>query len=179
MRNRRLGVLDPPFFTQKVHRLGPRSFHGVFVRRSWSSQKEYGTFLLQRLHATHCLLSDRGSLFFHCDRTQFISCDVLDDVSAANIFVRKSSGTIAGGRTLVEDSCRLIKRFSTTRRPISSPSTRRGPSIPLPLMSIRSFSADLATAPISRFTIATTTETWSPMAESEGSLSATCGTSPS
>ncbi|MBL8798478.1 MAG: site-specific DNA-methyltransferase, partial [Planctomycetia bacterium] len=64
-----LAYFDPPFFTQKVHRLGPRdrlkefSFEDV-----WSSQQEYGTFLLERLRATRRVLSDRGSLFFHCDR---------------------------------------------------------------------------------------------------------------
>ena len=64
-----LAYLDPPFFTQKVHRLGPHDRSTEFSFDDlWSSQKEYGTFLLERLHATHCLLSDRGSLFFHCDR---------------------------------------------------------------------------------------------------------------
>ena len=64
-----LAYLDPPFFTQKVHRLTPRDRSKEFSFEDiWSSQKEYGTFLLERLRATHRVLSERGSLFFHCDR---------------------------------------------------------------------------------------------------------------
>ena len=64
-----LVYLDPPFFTQKVHRLGPRDRSQEFSFDDlWSSQQEYGTFLLERLRAIRRVLSDRGSVFFHCDR---------------------------------------------------------------------------------------------------------------
>ncbi|HJT33449.1 MAG TPA: site-specific DNA-methyltransferase, partial [Pirellulales bacterium] len=64
-----LVYLDPPFFTQKVHRLAPRDRSKEFSFEDlWPSQKEYGTFLLQRLRAVHRVISNRGSLFFHCDR---------------------------------------------------------------------------------------------------------------
>lgn len=63
-----LAYLDPPFLTQKVHRLGPRDRSREFSFEDlWSSQRDYGTFLLERLRATRRVLSDRGSLFFHCD----------------------------------------------------------------------------------------------------------------
>ena len=64
-----LVYLDPPFFTQKVHRLGPRDRSREFSFEDiWSTQKEYVTFLLDRLHAIHRVLSNRGAIFFHCDR---------------------------------------------------------------------------------------------------------------
>jgi site-specific DNA-methyltransferase (adenine-specific) len=64
-----LAYLDPPFFTQRVHRLGPRDRSREFSFEDlWSSQKEYGTFLFDRLRAAHEVISDHGSLFFHCDR---------------------------------------------------------------------------------------------------------------
>jgi len=64
-----LAYLDPPFFTRRVHRLSPRDRSKEFSFEDlWSSQKEYGTFLLERLQATHRVISDHGSLFFHCDR---------------------------------------------------------------------------------------------------------------
>ena len=64
-----LAYLDPPFFTQRVHRLSPRDRSKEFSFEDlWSSQKEYGTFLLERLRAAHRVISDQGSLFFHCDR---------------------------------------------------------------------------------------------------------------
>jgi site-specific DNA-methyltransferase (adenine-specific) len=64
-----LTYLDPPFFTQRVHSLAPRDRSTSFSFDDvWASQKEYGTFLLERLLAVHRVLSNRGSLFFHCDR---------------------------------------------------------------------------------------------------------------
>ena len=64
-----LAYLDPPFFTQKTQRLAPRDRSQEFsFEDRWSSQKEYGTFLLERLRATHRVISDRGSIFVHCDR---------------------------------------------------------------------------------------------------------------
>jgi site-specific DNA-methyltransferase (adenine-specific) len=64
-----LAYLDPPFFTQKVHRLGPRDRSREFSFDDlWSSQRDYGRFLLERLHAVYRVLSERGSIFFHSDR---------------------------------------------------------------------------------------------------------------
>lgn len=64
-----LAYLDPPFFTQKTQRLAPRDRSQEFsFEDRWSSQKEYGEFLLERLRATHRVISDRGSIFVHCDR---------------------------------------------------------------------------------------------------------------
>lgn len=64
-----LAYLDPPFFTCKVHRLGPRDRSKEFSFEDlWSSQKEYGSFLFERLQAVHGIIAARGSLFFHCDR---------------------------------------------------------------------------------------------------------------
>lgn len=77
-----LAYLDPPFFTQKVHRLGPRDRSKEFSFEDlWSSHKEYGAFLIERLRAVHGVISDRGSLFFHCDRnaTHLVRI-VLDEV---------------------------------------------------------------------------------------------------
>jgi site-specific DNA-methyltransferase (adenine-specific) len=65
-----LAYLDPPFFSQKVHRLAPRDRGREFSFEDlWSSQDEYGTFLLERLRETHRALSAQGSVFVHCDRS--------------------------------------------------------------------------------------------------------------
>ncbi len=64
-----LAYFDPPFFTGKVHRLGPRDRSREFSFDDlWASQKEYGTFLLERLRAARNVMSDHASAFFHCDR---------------------------------------------------------------------------------------------------------------
>lgn len=83
-----LAYLDPPFFTQRVHRLSPRDRSKEFSFDDlWSSQKEYGTFLLDRLRATHRVLSDRGCLFFHCDRNAVhVARLLLDEVFGPDNF---------------------------------------------------------------------------------------------
>ena len=83
-----LAYLDPPFFTQKVHRLGPRDRSKEFSFGDlWSSQKEYGTFLLERLRAAHRVISDRGSLFFHCDHNAVhVARLLLDEVFGSENF---------------------------------------------------------------------------------------------
>ncbi len=83
-----LVYLDPPFFTQKIHRLSTRDRSKEFSFEDlWSSQKEYGTFLLDRLRAAHRVISQRGSLFFHCDRNAgHVARLLLDEVFGSDNF---------------------------------------------------------------------------------------------
>src|SRR5271157_6052312 len=83
-----LAYFDPPFFTQKIHRLGPRDRSKEFSFEDlWASQKEYGTFLLERLRATHNVISEHGSIFFHCDRNAVhLVRMLLDDVFGCENF---------------------------------------------------------------------------------------------
>ena len=65
-----LVYVDPPFFTQKSHRLSTRdgdewySFNDI-----WNSDGEYANFIYQRICLARDVLKDSGSLFFHCDRS--------------------------------------------------------------------------------------------------------------
>lgn len=83
-----LAYFDPPFFTRKIHRLSPRDRSKEFSFEDlWSSQKEYGTFLLDRLRAAHRVISERGSLFFHCDRNAVhLARFLLDEVFGSENF---------------------------------------------------------------------------------------------
>lgn len=83
-----LVYLDPPFFTQRVHRLGPRDRSKEFSFEDlWSSQQEYGTFLFERLRTIHRVMSNHGSLFFHCDRNAVhLVRLLLDDVFGSENF---------------------------------------------------------------------------------------------
>jgi site-specific DNA-methyltransferase (adenine-specific) len=83
-----LAYLDPPFFTRRIHRLAPRDRSKEFSFEDlWSSQKEYGTFLLERLQATHRVISDHGALFFHCDRNAVhVARLLLDEVFGSENF---------------------------------------------------------------------------------------------
>ncbi len=62
--------LDPPFLTQKQHRLWDQSRKKEFVFDDrWISQNAYIDFLYRRLQEMHRILSPDGSLFFHCNKT--------------------------------------------------------------------------------------------------------------
>ena len=65
----RLIYLDPPFLTQKTHRLRTRDRMREFSFDDlWNSHEDYARFLFPRLREFHRILADDGSIFFHCDR---------------------------------------------------------------------------------------------------------------
>jgi site-specific DNA-methyltransferase (adenine-specific) len=83
-----LAYLDPPFFTNKTHRLVARDRSRAFSFDDlWNSNREYAEFLLARLDEIHGVLADTGALFFHCDRnaTHIIRA-ILDEVFGAGAF---------------------------------------------------------------------------------------------
>jgi len=64
-----LVYLDPPFFTQKSHKLLTRDRQREFSFDDlWASHTEYAHFLFERLQAIRRVLHPSGALFFHCDR---------------------------------------------------------------------------------------------------------------
>lgn len=83
-----LAYVDPPFLTQKVHELHTRDRTREFSFKDlWSSQKEYSEFLFDRLQEIYRLLSEKGSLFFHCDRNAtHVARSVLDNIFGQNNF---------------------------------------------------------------------------------------------
>ncbi len=83
-----LAYLDPPFFTRKVHRLAPRDRSREFSFDDlWATQKEYATFLFERLHEIHRVISDDGCVFFHCDRNAVhLARAILDDIFGSENF---------------------------------------------------------------------------------------------
>jgi len=64
-----LVYLDPPFCSQKIHRLSPRDRSREFSFADvWSTQQHYTKFLYPRVQECYRVLHPDGSLFFHCDR---------------------------------------------------------------------------------------------------------------
>ena len=64
-----LVYLDPPFFTQKTHRLLTRDRKRAFSFDDvWHSHAEYADFLHERLKEIRRAMHPDGSIFFHCDR---------------------------------------------------------------------------------------------------------------
>ncbi len=61
--------LDPPFFTQKKHKLMSKDRQREFSFDDlWASSAKYAHFLYDRLQEMKRVLHPTGSLFFHCDR---------------------------------------------------------------------------------------------------------------
>lgn len=62
--------LDPPFFTEKRHRLRNRDRSQEFVFDDlWGCHKKYAEFMVSRLKLCRDCLSEEGSIFVHCDST--------------------------------------------------------------------------------------------------------------
>lgn len=62
--------IDPPFFTQTVHRLvtrdGEKSFSFADV---WDNDNSYADFIFRRITKVREKLKPTGSIFFHCDKS--------------------------------------------------------------------------------------------------------------
>lgn len=80
--------LDPPFFTNRSHKLSQRDGGKEFAFDDlWSGHSEYAEFLHTRCQEFNRVLKDTGSLFFHCDKSaNYIARMVLDDTFGADNF---------------------------------------------------------------------------------------------
>jgi len=83
-----LAYLDPPFLTQKSHRLSDRGGEREFsFDDTWASSDAYAEFMRLRLEEVRRVVSEDGSVFVHCDRNaNHIMRGVLDDVFGADMF---------------------------------------------------------------------------------------------
>lgn len=80
--------LDPPFFTEKTHKLISKdrtkefSFDDV-----WGSDLAYGEYLYDRIKVMKELLKDTGSIFVHCDKSgEHIVRAILDNIFGPECF---------------------------------------------------------------------------------------------
>lgn len=80
--------LDPPFFTEKKHKLKNRERNKEFsFDDTWGSGKGYSKFLEDRINIMKNLLKDDGSIFVHCDKSgEHIVRAILDSVFGKNNF---------------------------------------------------------------------------------------------
>lgn len=61
--------LDPPFFTQRTHKLSNKKGKEYFFEDNWESIFEYKEFLKIRFIEMKRILKETGNIFVHCDRT--------------------------------------------------------------------------------------------------------------
>jgi site-specific DNA-methyltransferase (adenine-specific) len=80
--------LDPPFFTQKVHKLSSRQNEAYKFSDVWSDLSQYKQFIGERLSQSKRLLRDTGTVFLHCDRAASHHLRaLLDDVFGCEHFL--------------------------------------------------------------------------------------------
>ena len=77
-----LVYLDPPFFTNRSHKLSPRGGGEEFSFDDlWAGHSDYAEFLHKRCREFQRVLKDTGSIFFHCNKAaNYIVRIVLDDI---------------------------------------------------------------------------------------------------
>lgn len=82
--------LDPPFFTQKTHKLKDHNNKEYSFEDSWESIEEYMFFIEERLKECYRVLKEDGALFLHCDKaaSHYLRV-VLDKVFGMNNFVNE------------------------------------------------------------------------------------------
>ena len=80
--------LDPPFFTEKKHKLKNRERTREFSFDDiWGSDGRYEEFLMKRILLMKPILRDSGSIFVHCDKSGgHIVRALLEKVFGANNF---------------------------------------------------------------------------------------------
>ncbi len=80
--------LDPPFFTERKHKLKNRERTKEFsFDDTWGSDKGYAQFLKERIERMKPLLKKDGSIFVHCDKSgEHIVRAILDSVFGTDNF---------------------------------------------------------------------------------------------
>ncbi|MBM9520555.1 hypothetical protein JWG39_12085 [Desulforhopalus vacuolatus] len=80
--------LDPPFFTERKHKLKNRERTKEFsFDDNWGSNKGYAQFLKERIELMKPLLKEEGSIFVHCDKSgEHIVRAILDNIFGAENF---------------------------------------------------------------------------------------------
>jgi site-specific DNA-methyltransferase (adenine-specific) len=80
--------LDPPFFTEKSHKLSNRERTKEFsFDDTWGTNRAYAIFLEERISVMREILKSTGSIFVHCDKSaEHIVRTILDKVFGNNCF---------------------------------------------------------------------------------------------
>jgi site-specific DNA-methyltransferase (adenine-specific) len=99
-----LAYLDPPFFTQKMHKLRNRQRTKQFsFDDRWSSHSDYTDFIHERLLEVDRVLSLKGSIFVHCDRS-------------ANHIIRSLLDRVFGEENFRSEIVWTYRRWSNSKR---------------------------------------------------------------
>jgi site-specific DNA-methyltransferase (adenine-specific) len=82
--------IDPPFFSQKMHKLSDRDGNVYEFADKWDSIEQYKNFIIEILSKCKYVLKDTGSIFVHCDTyAAHIIRVLLDDIFGTDNFVNE------------------------------------------------------------------------------------------
>lgn len=96
--------LDPPFFTEKTHKLKTRDGSKEFSFDDlWGCHQNYAKFLYERLVQLHRVLKTSGSIFVHCD-------------ASANYLIRSLLNDIFGPDQFRSEIIWSYKRWSNSKK---------------------------------------------------------------
>ena len=96
--------LDPPFFTEKTHKLKTRDGSKEFSFDDlWGCHQKYAEFLYQRLVPLHRVLKSSGSIFIHCD-------------ASANYLIRSLLNEVFGPDQFRSEIIWHYKRWSNSKK---------------------------------------------------------------
>lgn len=95
--------LDPPFFTQKKHKLFDKKGKEYFFEDTWKNIHEYKNFMKIRFIEMKRILKETGSIFVHCDRN-------------ANHIIRTLLDEVLGGNNFQHEIIWVYKRWSNSKK---------------------------------------------------------------
>lgn len=99
-----LVYIDPPFFTQKHHKLKTKDRARTYSFSDlWDSHEAYNRFLFERIDACWQAMKPTASLYFHCDRNA---------VHIARMILDK----VFGGENFRSEIIWTYRRWSNSRR---------------------------------------------------------------
>lgn len=95
--------LDPPFFTQKNHKLSNSNGKEYSFTDSWKSIDEYIKYMEERIYEMHRILKKEGNLFLHCD-------------TSASHYLRVLLDKIFGYKNFRSEIIWVYKRWSNAQK---------------------------------------------------------------
>jgi site-specific DNA-methyltransferase (adenine-specific) len=99
-----IAYLDPPFFTQRNHKLKDRDGNNEFKFEDlWKNQNEYYKFIFDRIKLVKETLKDDGLIFVHCDHN-------------SNYIIRFALNEVFGIKNFQSEIIWYYKRWSNSKK---------------------------------------------------------------
>src|SRR5581483_4196707 len=98
-----LVYMDPPFFTQRIHRLSSKANEEYAFDDKWENIEQYLNFIKQRVSECRRVLKKTGSIFVHCD-------------TAASHYIRIVLDQVFGRDSFQNEIIWTYRRWSNTQK---------------------------------------------------------------